>query len=241
MTDNVPGGPAEPARARGLGPILVSARPLDEYLAMFDLTAGDLCRGLVLDCPSGVGSTAAEMAVLGGRVVGVDPAYALPPQALFDLGRTEVGRGNAYVATHAGRYVWGFMGSVEDHRRRRTQALERFAADYVSRPQGYVAARLPHLPFADAAFALVLSAHLLFSYPDHFDRAAHVANLLELVRVSAGEVRVFPLVDSEGVVHPEVDAIRADVAARGVASELRRVPYEFQRGGHTMLVCRKEL
>lgn len=128
------------------------------------------------------------------------------------------------------------MRSVEDHRRRRTEALGRFACDYARRPGGYVAAGLPHLPFGSGTFDLVLSGHLLFSYPDHFDRAAHVTNLLELVRVSAGEVRVFPLVDSEGAVHADLGGVRSDLSARGVSSELRRVPYEFQSGGDTMLV-----
>jgi hypothetical protein len=61
MTDNSPpGDPLQPVRPRGLGPILISARPLDEYLAMFALAVEDLCRWRVLDCPSGVGSTAAR-------------------------------------------------------------------------------------------------------------------------------------------------------------------------------------
>jgi hypothetical protein len=60
------------------------------------------------------------------------------------------------------------------------------------------------------------------------------------MRVSAGEARVFPLVDSEAVPHLGLDAIRADLSARGVATEVRRVPYEFQRGGDSMLVCRRD-
>jgi hypothetical protein len=61
-----------------------------------------------------------------------------------------------------------------------------------------------------------------------------------LVRVSAVQARVFPLIDSEGVAHPDLDKLRADLAGRGVSSEVRRVPYEFQRGGDAMLVCRRE-
>jgi hypothetical protein len=167
MTDSPSGAPARPVRPRGVGEVLVTARPLDEYLAMFDLAVADLCAGRVLDCPSGMGSTGAEIAVLGGRVVGADPVYALGRRALLDLGRAEVDRGNAFVAAHAHRYLWGFMGSVEGHRRRRSESLERFARDYARRPEGYVAARLPRLPFPDGAFHLALSAHLLFSYPDH--------------------------------------------------------------------------
>jgi len=64
-----------------------------------------------------------------------------------------------------------------------------------------VAAALPTLPFPDRSFDLVLSSHLLFSYTDRLDVAFHLAALLELARVSRGQVRVFPLVDYNG--HPQ--------------------------------------
>ena len=52
---------------------------------------------------------------------------------------------------------------------------------------------LPRLPFFDGAFDLVLCAHLLFIYARRFDFAWHLAACQELVRVSAGEVRLHPV------------------------------------------------
>ena len=59
---------------------------------------------------------------------------------------------------------------------------------------------------------------------------------LELARV-ATEVRVFPLVSHlDGRRYARLDRLRDDLAARGVASQVRRVGYELQRGGDEMLV-----
>ena len=99
-------------------------------------------------------------------------------------------------------------------------------------------AALPGLPFDDGAFRLVLSAYLLFAYPDHLDEEGHERALRELLRVAREEVRVFPLIDTAYVRHPALDDLRRRLAADGVDSEVRRVDYEFQRGGDEVLVLR---
>jgi hypothetical protein len=216
--------------------MIVSARPADEYRAMFDLSEGDL-QGPILDCPGGAGDFAATVRETGGTATSVDPLYALPRDEVVARAREGTLRGNRYVADHRDLYVWSFFGSVEDHRDRRLGALERFAADFAPDGVRYVAAALPRLPFADRAFALALSGHLLFSYPGHLTFADHLAAIRELVRVSAGEARVFPLLDTALEPHPRMDDLRAALAAAGIGSEIRRVPYEFQRGADRMLVC----
>jgi hypothetical protein len=220
----------------GIGEMIVSARPAAEYQAMFDLRDGDL-GGPVLDCPGGAGDFGAAVRAAGGFVTSVDPAYALPRATLLEKARADTLRGNRYVEEHRDLYVWSFFGSVEDHRERRLEALERFAADFEPDGGRYVAAALPRLPFDDRAFALVLSGHLLFTYPGHLSFEDHLAALGELARLSAGEARVFPLLDTELTAYPRLDELRARLAAEGVASEIRRVPYEFQRGADRMLVC----
>ena len=223
---------------QGIGEVLVSARSYDEYIAMFDLTATDLA-GPVLDCPGGAaGFTATALA--GGRdVTAVDPAYAGGPAALADLAvraADEARRGHAYLLAHAEDYVWTFFADPADHLDRRLAAVEVFAAGVAARPDRYVTGALPDLPFADASFDLALCSHLLFTYADRFDAAWHLAALLELSRVAA-EVRVFPLVSHvDGRPYARLDRLRDDLAAHGVASEVRRAGYELQRGGDEMLV-----
>jgi hypothetical protein len=64
-----------------------------------------------------------------------------------------------------------------------------------------------------------------------------VAFLRELLRVTTGEVRVFPLVDTAGVPYDRLDAVCADLAAHGVRTEVRRARCGWHPGADRMLVC----
>ena len=223
---------------QGLGEVLVSARSYAEYVAMFDLTGADLA-GRVLDCPGGAAGFTATALDRGRDVTAVDPAYAGGPAALAalaDHARAEAHRGHRYLLDHTEDYVWTSFADPQEHLEQRLAAVEVFAAGVADRPERYVAGALPDLPFTDASFDLALCSHLLFTYADRLDPAWHLAALLDLVRV-AGQVRVFPLVGHvDGRRYARLDALRDDLAADGVASELRHVPYELQRGGDQVLV-----
>jgi hypothetical protein len=223
---------------RGIGEIIVSSRPFDEYLAMFGLTEAAVLDGPVLDCPGGAGPFGAAVRARGGEAVSADPAYGLPPEEIVRRTRAGLEHGIRYLAENRESYVWTFFSSLDDLRRRRGAALEEFARDFRGPDRRYVAAALPDLPFADRAFRLVLSAYLLFAYPDHLDDEAHERGLAELVRVAREEVRVFPLIDTAYARYPGLDALRRRLAAGGVDSEIGRVAYEFQRGGDEVLVLR---
>jgi hypothetical protein len=54
----------------------------------------------------------------------------------------------------------------------------------------------------------------------------------------ADQVRAYPLVDYGADPYPEIDELRTRLAERAIASEIRRVPYEFQRTASRMLVLR---
>ena len=55
----------------------------------------------------------------------------------------------------------------------------------------------------------------------------------------AREVRIFPLMMLGSVPSPHVPPVRNALTKLGYASEVRKVPYEFQRGGNEMLVVRR--
>jgi len=227
------------ADPRALGPdrgaTLISARPLAEYRAMFDLRDADLA-GRILDCPGGGASFVAEAATLGVDAVAVDPAYRRPAAELASLVLEEVDRGNRYVIANRHRYVWTFFRDAGHHRELRREGARRFAEDYAHDPERYVPGELPDLPFADDAFDLVLSSYLLFTYADRLHDDFHLQALCEMARVARGEVRAYPLIDILGVPHPRLDELRARLGGAGIDSEVRGVPYEFQAGATEMLV-----
>jgi SAM-dependent methyltransferase len=228
-------GAAGPLRgATDIGAYLVSARSFDEYRAMFALTDDDL-RGRLLDCPGGGASFTAAARARGAAAFAVDPVYASPPRELTARLDAELARGSAWAVANAERYVWDFYGTPADHARLRAGSAAAFARDLLGSPGRYTAAALPHLPFRDGAFDLVLSSHLLFTYADRLDAGFHLAALLELARVGR-EVRVYPLVDQAGRALPELlPAVFDGLAAAGVRAEVVEVDYEFQRGARSML------
>jgi hypothetical protein len=222
--------------AGDVGEFLISARSFAEYRAMFDLTDAQL-RGAVLDCPGGGSNFTAHAARLGAGALAVDPAYARPPAEVAELAIREADRGNAYAGAAAASHVWDFHGDLAGHLRIRRASARQFARDVRAHPGRYVAGELPRLPFPDDRFDLVLTSHLLFTYADRLDADFHVAALVELLRVSRGEVRAFPLLDQTG---QRVDTLLAEVRGRLTAlhidSTVRQVGYEFQLGGNEMLV-----
>lgn len=220
---------------RGIGDIIVSSRPYEEYRDMFGLTDAELLAGPVLDCPGGAGGFAAGLRARGGRVVSADPAYAEDPQELVARSRAGLEHGLRYLEENRDSYVWSWFASAEDLTARRLAALDAFAADFHGPDERYVVASLPRLPFADGAFRLALSGYLLFAYPDHLDRDDHERALRELLRV-AGQVRVYPLIDTAYVRYPGIDDLRRALAADGAESEVRHVDYAFQRGADEVLV-----
>lgn len=228
-------GPAVPDS--GIGAVLVSARSLAEYRAMFALSDATLRRRL-LDCPGGAASLTAEVNAARGDATACDPAYAYTSaDELAEHAQAETDRGNRYVRAHPEQYRWSFFTDPDDHQRSRSAAVTRFTADRRAHPQRYVPGQLPSLPFIDNAFDLTLSSHLLFSYADRLDLSFHRNGILELMRVTRNELRIFPLVAMGAVSYPHLGQLLGQLADHGITTQVTDVDYEFQAGGNQMLVC----
>lgn len=202
---------------------------------MFGLSSDDLSRG-VLDCGGGPASFTAEMLASGFHAVSVDPIYdysSLEIQSRFEL---VVQPMIAQVRATPEDWIWSYHRDPDDLCANRRAALERFLADYEQGLQArrYIAGELPSLPFDAGSFGLAVCSHLLFLYSDLLSEDFHIRAVTELCRV-AGEVRIFPLLTLARKPSPHLTAVRAAVSSQGMASEVIRVDYEFQRGGNEML------
>jgi hypothetical protein len=226
------------ARRTALGALAVTPRPLAAYRDMFLLGDDDLTAGPILDCPAGASPFGAQVRALGGDVVSVDPAYA-DPAGLSARVRADIDRIIGWQRAHPDGFDWSYLGSPDQVRQSWSEAIRAFDADFDVDGRRYVAAALPALPFPDGRFAMTVSSFLLFVYPELFDLADHRAALLEMVRVTRGEVRVFPLHDTAGERYPQLDRLRADLGDRGVATVVRATgcSYTPHEGGDRMLAC----
>jgi hypothetical protein len=210
-------------------------RSFDEYRRMFDLTAVDL-DSTILGCADGPASFNAEMFAKNRRVVSCDPLYQLTKDqiraridATYD---TVIGQTRA----NQDKFLWDVITSIEELGRVRLAAMGKFLADYTDgQTQGrYVPAELPELPFETRSFDLALCSHFLLLYGDHLSLEFHKEAVDELCRV-AREVRLFPLLNYNAEPSPFVAPIIEHVQSTGRTFSIRKVPYEFQRGGNLML------
>jgi hypothetical protein len=205
-------------------------RTFEEYCRLFDLEPAALQGRRVLDCPGGPSSFAAVAATIGADPVAVDPVYGPPAEQLEATCAATI---DDVVDQHhdmTDLFDWSFYGDPDTRERYARAALARFLADYGHRPDRYVAAALPALPFDDREFDLVCSAHLLFLYDDRFEEAFHRESAIELARVADEELRIAGLqsldTDRSRFVGPVVEALRD----AGCTVEIREVDYRFQPG-----------
>ncbi len=214
--------------------MLVTSRSFAEYSAMFDLASP--LPASILDCCAGGSGFTAVAASRGVDAVAVDPAYALSQAELAENVRRSTAGGTQMVVDNADAFVWKWYGSRERRDELRAEAAEAFLADRARHPERYVEGELPKLPFHDGRFELAVCSHLLFTWANRFSESWHLEALRELARV-AREVRVFPLVhQADAAPIPFLASLRSTLAAEGIASEIPRVPFEFQRDANEMLV-----
>jgi hypothetical protein len=211
-------------------------RSFQEYIAMFDLSGSDLGRN-ILGCGDGPSSFNCAMSRRGRRVISADPIYR------FSAGEIRARIDETYEAVleqtrrNAHEFVWTEILSVEELCERRLADMKDFLADYeTGRKEGrYIEAELPGLPFASGAFELALCSHFLFLYSEQLSSDFHVGSIRELCRV-ASEVRIFPVLEMGARRSRHLDAVIDELRRENYRVELRRVPYEFQRGGNEMMV-----
>ncbi len=213
-------------------------RSFAEYAAMFDLSESDL-RLRVLGCGDGPAAFNATLSRRGGKVVSLDPIY------VFDTAQIRRRIAETYETVLAqlrenkNDYVWESIRSVQELGLIRMAAMEEFLVDYeTGKEEGrYISGELPMLPFADGSFDLALSSHFLFLYSNQLTEAFHLQALKEMLR-AAHEVRVFPLLALDGKRSVHLDFVTKQLESLGYHIGIKRVTYEFQRGGNEMLTIR---
>jgi hypothetical protein len=204
---------------------------------MFALTSDDLA-GSILDCASGPASFNAELSAEGRKIISCDPLYSFTADEIHSRIDAAYDTMLSNVRAASDEFVWREFASPENLGEARMAAMKTFLADFpLGTAEGrYLDRSLSHLGFREGGFDLALSSHFLFTYSDRLSVDFHVAAIEEMCWVAA-EARVFPLLKSYGGCSPHLEPVMNNLRDRGYRAEVRRVPYEFQRGGDKMLVA----
>lgn len=226
-------------RKNELERIIFVGRTYEEYMQMFDLELKELAGKNILDCPAGACSFTAIGSGKGMNITACDIAYDHPVDDLEHKGLLDTEHAMGTVERAKDIFIWDFYEHVQGLKKHRDQALRDCVKDMRMRPERYIAATIPELPFRDGQFDLILSAHFLFMYGDRLDYGFHRDAIRELLRVTTDELRIFPLVDLTGSRYEHLDQIIAVLQEEGLQIEERHVPYEFFRNANSMLCIRK--
>jgi hypothetical protein len=214
-------------------------RSFDEYVKMFHLTSDELKLNII-DCAGGPSSFNVEMTKLGGKITSCDPIYQFTAEEIQIRIQQTYSKIIEGVKETPEKFVWLNIASPSELGEVRMAAMKKFLADF---PQGilqkrYLKSELPNLPFNDSKFDLALCSHLLFTYSNILSPDFHVSSIVEMRRV-ASEVRVFPLVTQfSGETSPHLETVINQLTAHGLRVEVRKVDYEFHKGGNQMLWVR---
>jgi len=216
--------------------IMPWGRNFDEYTRMFDLTASEL-HLRILGCGDGPASFNVECNQRGGHVTSIDPLYRFSLESIQKRIAETYEEVLSQTRAHQDKFVWDIISSADELGQIRMEAMQRFLRSYKAGrlENKYIPGELPFLPFPDQSFDLALSSHFLFLYTDNLTFDFHVSSIREMLRV-AHEVRIFPLLDVNANESPYLRGVVESF--KEYMPEIRKVNYEFQRGGDKMLVLK---
>ena len=219
--------------------IVFIGRTFEEYLDMFSFSKKELEGKKILDCPAGACSFTAIGNNSGLDVTACDIAYDHSGEDLKNKGLQDIEHTMEHMRKAKRNFIWNYFEDVEVLRKHRLSALKDCSDDMAKSTERYVPVTLPTLPFKDAEFDILLSAHFLFMYSDRLDYEFHIKTIKELLRVTKEEIRIFPLVDLEGKRYKHLDKLKDYLVDNGCSVEEVNVPYEFQANANSMLKVKK--
>lgn len=221
-----------------LSQVVPWGRSYDEYIAMFSLSQANLKRKM-LGCGDGPASFNSTLSSNGGSIISVDPIYSLSEKEISKRIEETFDVILEQVRQNKDEFIWDSISSVEELGRIRRSAMETFLTDFeTGKTEGrYIAGSLPQLPFGNNEFDLALCSHFLFLYSEQLSEEFHFSSIRELCRV-AQEVRIFPILELGSKKSRHLKPVAAGLENEHYHIEIRKVPYQFQKGGNEMMVIK---
>ena len=228
------------AKKRGLrlDRVVLLGRTFEEYRRYFLLTPEELIGKAILDVAGGVSSFCAEANARGINVTSFDPIYSLEPEKIAERTKPDLDSVYRTIGT-VPTYRWGYYKTPERMREFRERAYSIFLGDYRAHPERYVGGELPKLPFPDGSFELTLVSYFLFAYQDRFSYEFHRDSILQIMRVTRGEARIYPTVTFEAEPSEYLSMLQSDAALAGFEMIEIKTDFEFLVNSNSFLRVRR--
>ncbi|MGB8216136.1 MAG: hypothetical protein WCE94_02445 [Candidatus Methanoperedens sp.] len=190
----------------------------------------------ILDVASGVSSFCAEANAKGYNVTASDRIYTA---SLLEIGqkcRQDLDEVMKQLPGIVDLYVWNFFKDIQALKAQREKAYKLFIEDFKNHgTKRYMPVEYPSSGFIDNQFSTSLVSHFLFLYEDHINYDLHKKIILELLRITSKEIRIFPIVNLQGKKSPFVDALMNDADFEQFKISIEKVDYEFMKNGNEMM------
>ncbi len=216
--------------------IVLIGRTFEEYYKMFDLD--NLPKNeQILDVASGASSFCAEANAKGYNVTASDRIYSLSPSEIEQKCRQDLDMVVKQLPDIADLYVWTFFKDIQALKIQREKAYRLFIEDFKKYgTKRYIPVEHPSTAFVDNQFTISLVSHFLFLYEDHVDYDMHRKVILELLRITSKEIRIFPIVNLRGKKSSFVDTLMQDRDFKRFKISIKKIDYEFMKNGNEMMV-----
>lgn len=215
-------------------------RTFDEYYRMFDLNDELLKKEVFLDAASGVSSFCAEARARGYNVTASDKIYTSDPSEIENKCAKDLDVVMEQLPGIADLYLWNYFKDIKALKNNREKAYRSFIEDFKKYGiKRYVPAEFPATNFQNGQFTISLASHFLFVYEDRLDYDFHKKTIIELLRISSKEIRIFPIVNLKGNRSSFIETLMHDEEIGRYRISIRKVSYEFMKNGNEMLVIEK--
>ncbi len=221
--------------------IVLIGRTFEEYYNMFNLD--NLPKNEhILDVASGVSSFCYEASAKGYNVTASDRIYSLSPHEIEKKCEQDLDEVIKQLPDIADLYIWTFFKDIRSLKAQREKAYKLFIEDFKKyRTKRYKPVEYPSTDFIDKQFTVSLVSHFLFLYEDYINYEFHKKVILELLRITSKEIRIFPVVNLKGKRSVFVDHLMHDTDLGRFRISLKKACYEFMKGGNEMMLIRNSV
>lgn len=220
--------------------VAIIGRTFEEYSKMFGLHDTILQNEIILDVASGVSSFCAETNRQGFDVTASDRIYSLSPYEIEQNCVQDLDMIIKQLPDIADLFVWDFFKDIQALENNRKKAYRLFIEDFrVHRTKRYIPVEYPFTDFHDNQFTISLVYHFLFLYEDKLDYDFHKKTILELLRITSKEIRIFPIMNIKGKKSQFVEPLIHDKDFENLQMFIKKVDYEFIKNGNEMIIIKK--
>lgn len=215
--------------------IVLIGRNFEEYYKMFQL--GEISKDeKILDVASGVSSFCAEANLKGYDVTASDRIYKFSPSEIQKKCAKDLETVIEELQDHKDHYNWEFFKYISAFRKTRKRTYERFITDFKEEGQSqYLDVEFPKTQFKEKQFTISFVSHFLFLYDEHLDYEFHKNTILELIRITSKEIRIFPIHNLRWEESSFARDLMKDPEFANHKMKIEKVDYEFAKNANEML------